>query len=170
MSYSLIEQIPPSLESTYRDFSQYLDNPVMYKIKNVQGYSMYMAKTYCLMSNQCRYIVVLVGEDASEKGDSMMLEQMQWICLQTRTLDNQYSLPSHNYRPTKTGPLSAKIFRTHVTSSSTEYDCQDYPVHVSLLHTKTKTADDYQARGTLVAALETYETVVTFRDEHAIVK
>ena len=47
-------------ENMYKAFTKYFNNPNMIKIKDVNGYSMYMTKTYCLLSNECRYIIVFV--------------------------------------------------------------------------------------------------------------
>lgn len=162
--YTPILYASDEARALYSDAAAYFNHPRMTKVKDVDGYSVYMAKTYCLISNECRYIVAFVGADAVDVGSVQALGAMEWICLQTRTLRDQHDLPPHNYHPRNTGPLSTPIVRVSSDDEASVYTCAKYPVTVSLLHTKTKTMHDYQARGTLVAALETYETIVTLND------
>ena len=42
------------------------NHPIMTKIKNVEGQSVYMCKLYCLLSRECRYIVCVTVLDNSE--------------------------------------------------------------------------------------------------------
>lgn len=164
MAYTAITYLDAEVTSMYGDFSAYLNNPTLTKMRDTQGYSVYIVKTYCLLSNMCRYIVVMVGRDAAPVGATESLANMEWICLQTRTMHNRHAVPSHDYRPTNGGPLAARITRSNVTDAHTEYTCSKYPVTVCLLHTATKKAEDYQEKGTMASALETYETIVTLRD------
>ena len=59
----ILDTIDPNEENMYKTFDEYFNHPNMVKIKDVNGYSMYMSKTYCLLSNECRYIIVFVHQD-----------------------------------------------------------------------------------------------------------
>jgi hypothetical protein len=86
--------------------------------------------------------------------------------LQTRTLpyDEYSNIKSHGYIPKEMGPLLAKINRTNITDEASTYECDDYPIIITLLHTRNKTSLTYQNSGTVIAALETWETIITFNE------
>lgn len=157
--------IDPNVEKLYRDICLYFKNPNMTKIKDVEQYSMYMCKTQCLLSKECRYIIAFVPKDDAPEQTTEKLDTLAWCSLQTRTLTDRYpSIASHGYTPQGSGPLKARISRTNVEDSCSIYTCQEYPVEITLLHTSKKSAYDYQKYGTIIAALETYETILTLID------
>lgn len=145
--------------SMYDSFTEYFKDPVMTKTKDVEKYSMYICKLYCLLSNECRYIIVFVDNDETPIGNTARLSELQWISLQTRTMPDQYSLISHGYQPRRLESLNKAINRTNITDEYSTYSSPDYPITVTLLHTKTNT--QYQPTGTIVAALETFQTIIT---------
>ena len=156
----LLNAYEPSKEKMYQAFDDYFNHPTMVKIKDVNGHSMYMSKTYCLLSNECRYIIAFVRQDSMPVRTKESLKILQWVSLQTRTLPDQHSLPPHGYQPKRDGPLHVPIVRTSVTSEASTYSCNDLPVTVTLLHSK-KGSVQYQDRGNIIAALETYNTIIT---------
>jgi len=83
--------------------------------------------------------------------------------LQTRSLIDQYNdIETHGYDPVAEGPLMAKIHRTEVNAEASTYTCETLPITVTLLHTEKNTPQTYQKSGTVVNALETYQTIITF--------
>ena len=56
-----------------------------------------MAKLYCLLSNECRYIVVFVEKDANPPGTQKQLDNMFWVSFQTRTMPDNHDIPPHYY-------------------------------------------------------------------------
>ena len=160
----LLNEFDQNKEKMYQDFDDYFKHPTMFKIKDVNGHSMYMSKTYCLLSNKCRYIVAFVHQDMMPIRTKESLATLKWVSLQTRTLSDIHNLPSHGYQPKKDGPLNLLITRTNVTDETSTYSCQDLPVTVTLLHTK-KNSNQYQARGNIIAALETYNTIICINDK-----
>ena len=147
-------------EKMYDHFDTYFNHPTMTKMKDVNYYSMYMSKTYCLLSNECRYIIVFVKKDDFPVETKQKLSGLKWDSLQTRTLPDKYNLPPHSYQPKKQGELKGIITRTNVTDDHSTYSCENYPITVTLLHT-TKNKNEYQDKGNIIAALETYSTVIT---------
>lgn len=156
----LLNDFEPGKEKMYQAFDDYFNHPTMVKIKNVHGHSMYMSKTYCLLGNECRYIVAFVQQDMIPIRAKESLATLKWVSLQTRTLPDNHNLPPHGYQPKRIGPLNVLITRTNVTDEASTYSCQDFPVTITLLHTK-KCSKEYQDRGNIIAALETYQTIVT---------
>jgi len=149
----------PSLDFMYRAFTTYFNNPVLTKIKNVTTFSVYMTKTYCLLNKECRYIVVFVPDDGMRIGNRDTLGNMRWISIQTRTLEDKHKLDPHGYTAAAEGPLMASIIRTKNTDEASTYSCEQFPITITLLNVK-KVANSYQDKGTIVAALETWETIV----------
>lgn len=152
----------PSLDFMYRAFTNYFNNPVLTKIKNVDNFSVYMAKTYCLLNKECRYIVVFVQTDNMSKGARKSLTDMRWISIQTRTLEDKHELEPHGYTAKAEGPLMASINRIKNTMEASTYSCEDFPIIVTLLNSKN-VSGAYQDKGTIVAALETWETIITLQ-------
>ena len=146
-------------ESVYTYFVEYFQNPTMTKIKNTMDLSMYLTKIECLLTNEFRYIIVLVDEDNLPIGAQKLLSNLQWKSIQTRTLSENHAVPIHKYNPTNNTPLNRTITRTHIVEESSTYVCQDLSLTITLLHKKDK--NDYRSEGKVINALETYQTIIT---------
>jgi hypothetical protein len=157
----LLDVYEPEKDALYGYFDDYFNHPTMVKIKNVSELGVYMSKTYCLLTNECRYIIVFVNEDYQPAGTKQELKKLPWISLQTRTLSDKHNLPPHDYQPKAIGPLNKKIVRINKTNEASTYRCEGLPITITLLHTKTDTDSEYQQYGNVITALETYQTVIT---------
>ena len=157
----LIGAYEPEKDALYGYFDDYFNHPTMHKIKNVRELSVYMTKTYCLLTNERRYIIVFVHEDYNPVGFKKELKSLPWLALQTRTLTDDHNLPPHDYQPRAIGPLNKKIVRIKKTKTSSTYRCEGLQLIVTLLHIKNDTDSEYQEYGNIVSALETYQTVIT---------
>lgn len=157
----LLENVDSIFEKIYKDFDDYFNHPTMVKIKEINGYSMYMSKMYCLLSNECRYIIVFVSNDFNPIKSKEALKNLKWDSLQTRTLSDKYDLPSHGYQPRHNGPLNVLITREKILPECSVYNCDDLPLIITLLHGKNG-PNDYQKKGNIIAGLETYNTIITF--------
>jgi hypothetical protein len=157
----LLDIFEPDKEKMYKAFSDYFNNPIMYKIKDVNNHSMYMSKTSCLLTNECRYIICFLPKDNMNIGTKDSLSTLRWISLQTRAIADNHDLPAHGYHPKREGCLNIPIFRTNVTSEASTYKCDTFPLIITLLHKKSE--QDYQSRGNIIAALETYSTIITLQ-------
>ncbi len=157
----LLDVYEPEKDAFYGYFDDYFNHPTMVKIKNVSELGVYMSKTYCLLTNECRYIIVFVNEDYQPAGTKQELKKLPWISLQTRTLSDKHDLPPHDYQPKAIGPLNKKIVRINKTNEASTYRCEGLPITITLLHTKTDTDSEYQQYGNVITALETYQTVIT---------
>ena len=90
------------------------------------------------------------------------MRTINWISLQTRNLTDKMNVEVHTYVAVAEGPLIAPIFRTEITKEASTYKCNDLPLTVTLLHTEKKDSNVYQPKGTIIAGIETYETIITF--------
>lgn len=159
----ILESVDLKLDQMYDDFDDYFNHPVMVKIKDVNGYSMYMSKTYCLLSNECRYILVFIPQDNMPIRNKENLSTLRWVSLQTRTMTDHHDLPPHGYQPRRHPGLNFLIERDTVSTDCSTYNCKDLPITVTLLHGKNS-AEDYQKKGNVIAALETFQTIITIKD------
>lgn len=157
----LLNAYEPEKDALYGYFDDYFNHPTLVKIKNVSDLSVYMTKTYCLLTNECRYIIAFVQQDYDPVGVKKELKGLSWVSLQTRTLSDKHNLPPHDYQPRAIGPLNKKITRVGRTKAASTYKCEGLPLTITLLHTKSDTESEYQEYGNVVSALETYQTVVT---------
>lgn len=157
----LLDVFEPDKEKMYKAFSDYFNNPIMHKIKDVNNHSMYMSKTSCLLTNECRYIICFLPRDNMNNGTKDSLSTLRWVSLQTRTLPEKHELPPHGYQPKREGNLNTIIDRINVTPEASTYKCDAFPLIVTLLHKKSE--QDYQSRGNIIAALETYSTIITLQ-------
>jgi hypothetical protein len=148
-------------ENIYQLFSSYLNNPLLQKTKDDERHSFYMCKTYCLLSNLCRYIIVIIPKDNKPIDSQENLISLPWICLQTRTLPTNNVQLSHSYNPNRKHSLNIPIERIKITEDASIYSCEKLPLTITLLHTNKNTPISYQNKGNILAAIETYETIIT---------
>jgi hypothetical protein len=156
-----LESFDPDKDIMYKAFDDYFNHPTMTKVKDINEHSMYISKMACLLGNECRYIVCFIEIDDLPIGTKEKLSNMRWLSLQTRSLSERYDLPCHGYQPRRDCSLGAVINRTEVTADASTYSCEVFPLVVTLLHKKGE--NDYQSRGNIVAALETYSTIITLQ-------
>lgn len=161
-----LDSLDPKYEYIYNSFNLYFNNPIMVKTKDTNDYSMYMCKSYCLLANEHRYIIVLVRKDTNPINTKEKLIDLQWESLQTRSLIENYDVHSHNYQPRKIKELNFPITRIDTQKESSTYKCDDLPITVTLLHTKNQ--NQYQNKGTIIASLETFQTIITINHKREI--
>jgi hypothetical protein len=148
----------------YPHFVKYFKNPVMTKIKDQENYSMWACKIYGLLSKEHRYVIVFTDKDLHPVSSEQPLENLLWINLQTRTLNENLNCKVHSYIPSNDTPLRKTITKVAVTNATSSYSCADFPLSIVLFHTAKKDKNSYQNQGTVVAALETYETSISFQN------
>lgn len=159
----VLNDYDPEKDHIYDSFVLFFNNPKMIKQKDVEGLSMYITKTFCLLSNQCRYIIALVMQDNKNIGYIEDLSNLFWVSFQTRTLQENFDTPSHSYTPQRGCPLDTPIKRDTITQRASDYTCEKFPcIRVTLLHT-SQGPSEYQDTGAIITALETYQTVISFK-------
>ena len=150
----------PSREGVYALFTDYFENPLLTKVKDVETYSMYAVKIHALLGIENRYIIVFLYKDDNPKGHQDRLENLRWVSLQTRGIPDEYSVTIHSYIPRRTS-IDQKINVTEIKDRTYVYKVTNIPINITLLPSKNKNVD-YSHSGTVTSALETYNTVVTF--------
>ena len=159
-----IDDFSPQRTQVYQQFVTYFEDPIMTKIKDNEKFSTYATKLYCLLSKECRYLIAIVYRTVNVIGTQIRLSDIEWVSFQTRTLRESYLCNSHSFIVNSSHEFSRSVIeRKEVTKESSSYEALNLPIIITLLHTPKKTADSYQKRGTVMLALETFETVITFR-------
>jgi hypothetical protein len=149
----------------YTVISEYFDNPILTKIEDKDNLSIYMCKINSLLANNHRYIVAMTDRDVFFFGYERPLQELNWKIFQTRSIPTQHNIRKHNYRPKNDYPYNEEIIQTYKDTTVSEYvfNKQQLPLKVTLLHTE-KSLFEYPPSGTLAGALETYNTIIQFKD------
>lgn len=157
----LLDTYDPEVEYIYSLFIEYFGNTVFTKIKEEDKYMIYMCKVYSLLSNQYRYLIAVVNSNKELK-EQEFLNELKWVSFQTRSLPENHKLKMYSYVPKKTTLLNSQIVKVVCNNVSCSYSCSEIPIiNITLLNTKDDMLE-YQHNGTVISALETYQTIITF--------
>jgi hypothetical protein len=77
-------------------------------------------------------------------------------------MEQYNTLETHGYEPVADGRLLARITKVDIGTHSSTYLCEEFPLKITLLHTDKNTPQSYQNTGTIIHALETFQTIITF--------
>lgn len=163
------EMINPSYDPTknhiYEAFTDYFNNPTMVKIKNVENFSMYMVKIHAMLGNAYRYLIVFIPGDFESIGTKKSLQNCEWVSLQTRTLEDQHRIQPHNYQKGLRPPLNQQIKIHDRSMERSLYKAESFPLDITILHTRKNHLHQYHPTGTIISALETFQTIITFNKD-----
>jgi len=153
----------PGKDEIYKAFVEYFENPTMTKIKDVKTYSMYVAKVYCLLGTQHRYIIVFVPKDNQPLKTQESLEYLRWVSLQTRTLTDNHNIPPQMYKARRTKAFMQSIDMVGKQNNNYVYNAEIFPLQITLLSSKKSESMEYQPKGVIMTALETYNTIIEWK-------
>jgi hypothetical protein len=153
----------PRKDSIYKLFVTYFGNLSMTKIKNVDRYSMYAAKIRSGLSTEHRYIFIFIDNDNLPIGNMDSLNIFRWLSLQTRTISDNHDIPPQTYNPRRFPDFMDIINLTNKSKHKYEYSAEKLPLNITLLSSKEGTSE-YRPRGSVVTAIETYNTVINFKN------
>jgi hypothetical protein len=160
---TIIDDYDPKNELVYSLITEYFNNPMLTKIKDVEGHSLYIAKIDCLLYTENRYIMVFIQSDRTQIGTVSYLKNLKWKSFQTRTLSENHNIKPFQHTPNKNVKFKSQIMLKQRDQKQTSYTCEDYPIIVTLL-SKGNSSYEYASKGTLVSALETWRTIISFRE------
>lgn len=146
----------------YNFFLEYFGNPRLAKFKETaDGTVIYGAKVKSQLSKQKRYLFVLLKKDPrhlSEKfPNEINMRDVQWHCIQTRVLDDDYNLPPFSYTG-KGDNVDIKLEKKEDTRYI--YSVESFPEASLVLLLAKNQMKPYSDKGTLILALETYNCLV----------
>ena len=154
----------PSKNIVYEAFCDYFNNPIVTKIKNVEQFTVYMVKIFSMIGNAYRYLVLFVNRDYNNIGFKQPMKNVEWISLQTRTLEDFHDIPVHKYRAVTNIPeLKQSLHIKTRDEKQSIYECENFPLVVTLLHTRKNYIMQYPNNGNIASALETYQTIFNFK-------
>jgi hypothetical protein len=161
----IIEDFEPEKDLFYSSISSYFDNPTFSKLKNIENYSMYITKISCNLLLEFKYIIVFVDLDSNPIGFTQNLSNIRWSVLQTRKLNENHNLKSHLYIPRHGGEISTTILQEKSDINSITYNCNKFPSLEIIILFKKPGENIYQPKGNIINALETYNTILTWKNE-----
>jgi hypothetical protein len=163
----LLGEYEPEKDSVYMIFTDFYNNPGMTKTQETKTQSVYMTRIHSLLSNTYKYLIAMVPKDSSSLGVEKDMVNLKWNVFQTRSMKDKRKLKPHHYMPARGTALDAKITRTEETKESSTYSVNNLPIKITLLNTADM-SHDYHANGSVLSALETFQTVVTFTQSKKI--
>lgn len=152
----------PGKETLYQLIVEYYGDPDLIKIRNDQEFSLYGIQMPCLLLNERRYLILLCPLDVVSLGKKIRMSDLRWVSLQSRSLTDEKlrTLPVLENFVIKRDPKFEVPLRVKTRSHRvTSYTAVAYPIEVSLLHQRNMEFE-YPDEGTLVGALETYQTIL----------
>ena len=87
----------------------------------------------------------------------------EWTSLQTRTLEDNHNINSHSYIAKKNSFFITKNNSKTRDENKCMYEAESFPILITLLNTRKNTTYQYNSVGTIVSALETYQTIINFK-------
>lgn len=164
--FTYVNQFLLKNEPIYKAFVTYYENPKLTKIEDLDNYSVYISRVYCLLGNEKRYIIVHVDRNLQNIGDEQFLQNLHWISLQARNLKDDYeylSLKLHKYQAKRGTILDAEIVKVKEDETGSSYKCTQYDtLNIKLLNKESNSISTYANKGSIISALETFSTVISF--------
>lgn len=158
----------PRRDFIYDTIAGYYQNPSMIKIppREETGMDLFAIRVSSMLLKDRRFLFVLCPPDPTiPVGSRLPMRSIQWEILQARSIvddDDLASLPVMKYDIQRNAFKDYRLIRDNGTDDWTSYrSSPSLPLIIHLLHRK-KGRHEYSAEGTIVAALETYQTILTF--------
>ncbi|NDE13754.1 hypothetical protein EBZ80_02375 [bacterium] len=155
----------PERDGLYALLTRYYEDPVMTKIRDMeQPFSMYAVRLPCMLMNEKRYLISIVDRDDRPVGYRERLAGQRWKVLQARALEDEKltSLGVHPYEPKRDPAYKIPLVLVENNREISVYEGRPPIFRVSLLHTKNQEIE-YWNEGNLAAALETFQTVISWK-------
>lgn len=142
-------------------FTYYFDNPEMGRIKDVDGYALFGCKIKSMLKKDQKYVFVLIRLNKVQGISSARLKDLEWDVLQTRTLEEIYSVPLHSYSVKQDESVNSAISILKKEDRQYLYTNAVYKIIVTLIFSKNQTRP-FGDRGTLGMALESFNCIISF--------
>jgi len=159
----------PRKQFVYDTMVRYFQDPVLYKVpsKDTGGNvsDMYAVRIETNLMKERRFLIVMVRPEPDQPmGRAQRLSELMWTVLQTRNLTEEDQAFDH--LPVIRYDIQRDMFEGYIircdtsTDEITSYHVEPHlPIKVHLLHRK-KGRYEYSDQGTILAAVETYQTLL----------
>lgn len=153
----------PVQENLYQIFHNYYDNPLMEKMKQTGNQTIYGVEIPSMLMSEKHYLLATINK--SMEAVSLPLSEIFWDSLQIRTFPASTVL--HKFQKHKFIVKREPIYYSKLQIKNRDKKISTYTsdlsgVEISLLHTKDLEFE-YPNEGTLISALETYQTIVQLK-------
>jgi len=167
----------PRVEMIYARLIQYFQDPVLYKTskdyaESKQPLDVYAVRVESMLLKDRRFLIAMVPVDpAVPVGTGQRLSTLRWRVFQARSLIEEDPhldpLPVMQYEVQRELLQDISLHREDMNDDLTTYRVHPpLPIKVHLLH-KKKGPYEYSAEGSLLAAVETYQTLVCLDERDA---
>lgn len=157
----------PNKERDINIIFSYFDNPTLLKVKNKDSKSIYAVKIHSLLSVEKRFLIVVTPENNNPPRTILKFNPQNIDCIQTRSFkvipDGYGSLPEIRYTPKRSNDFTIPLNIIRREKNFTEYSGINGLI-VTLLH-DGKNIYTYGNDGNLVSALETFNSIITFKEK-----
>lgn len=148
----------------YSLISSYYDNPMLCKVKDTDIHTIYMSEITTLLGNTYHFIVAIVPIDVFLMGEKRYLSDLKWISFQSRKYTSRpYKTNKYSYKLKQGYPYNIPCEQVSSDSDFTVYHVKDIPSIIITLINDKNNMFDYAKKGTLSIALETFNTIITFK-------
>ena len=166
----------PHVELLYEKMKEYFQDPVFFKIsksyvdKGVE-YDVYAVRIESLLLKDRRFLIAMVRPDPGvPTGSGKKLSELRWWVMQMRSLveedPDMDGIPPIKYEIKRELIQDIRLFREDMNDEVTTYRVDpDFPMTVHLLH-KKKGPYEYAEEGNLLAAVETYQTLLCLKERN----
>ena len=145
--------------NVYSFFVYYFNNPKMKRIKTVGDQHLYACKIPSMLVKDKKYVIAVVDINKSPTSEEVTLDQINWRTLQTRFLDENYSVPTHVYSDKNDDVSRSQIVIKKKDDKMYQYTSLGLPaLSVYLLFSKNQTRS-FSDTGTVKVAIEMYSTI-----------
>lgn len=166
MAYQLIDSTPFNREVLYELLDTYFDSPVMQKMRNDSGVSVYMTRINSLLASpEQRFIIVVAPLDNVENGTKVPLCEIKWLSLQTRMLPIAdpvlHAVKRHSYQPKQSKKFAILMNLKARYPDRTEYWLKGFEevCVVAMKHTSPDVMYEFRDQSNCAGAIEMYRTV-----------
>jgi hypothetical protein len=159
-NFSIKSQIYQAVSNIYKNF-------LMTKTTQYQTYGVYKALVESNIHTDMRYLVAIVENDNKPLGTEIPLYELNWVSFQTRSTKNakefkQFNMSPYSYVLPNKSILHDRITKILETKEKTVYSTDNLPITIEVIHMNEN--DTFTDKGTVIAALELYQTIMTFNE------
>jgi hypothetical protein len=128
-------------------------------------YGIYKARLNSYTMGDNNIIIAIVPDDDLPLGTRKLIDSLEWLSFQTRVMTNVkkdlngFNLPIQNYMIKGDSILNDRIKAIKETNTKMIYSTSNLPLKVEIL--KINEDDTFSEEGSVLSALEVFQTVVT---------
>ena len=144
--------------------TNYFNNPLMTKVDDYNGRSIYMVEIKTMLVKDRRYLILNVDKNGDEIGSTKKMMELQFKIAQMKEMDGIVETPVKQCLYSVRENNADEAYRVPIelikrTKEITDYDVPDYGIKLSMIH-KDNFLHEYPDRANLLSAIEKYSTLI----------